>query len=99
MQIVPCSWRAGAERQAPEFFGVFSASCFGRGKAEERLAWLGIQKSHLVSWKTNLNNRRCAARACAVGLAIFGASGPSKAGVRLLQPLSDRSLRNGVTRK
>src|SRR5216110_3350786 len=99
MQIVPCLWRAVAERQAPDVFRVFSAGCFGRGKAEERFARLGIQKSHVVSWNTNLNNRLCAARACAVGLAIFGASGPSKAGVRLLQPLSDRSLRNGVTRK
>src|SRR6266480_1634559 len=99
MHIVPCSWRAEAERQASEFFGVFSAGCFGRGKAEERFVWLGIEKSYVVSWNTNLNNRLCAARACAVGLAIFGASGPSKAGVRLLQPLSGRSLRNGVTRK
>src|SRR5437773_11162008 len=99
MPIVLCSWRAGAKRQAPEIFWVFSAGCFGRGKAEERFAWLGLQKSMVVSWNTNLNNRLCAARVCAVGLAIFGASGPSKAGVRLLQPLSDRSLRNGVTRK
>src|SRR6266700_2569718 len=99
MQIVLCSWRAGAERQAPEIFGVFSAGCFGRGKADERFAWLDIQKSHVVSWNTNLNNPLCAVRACAVGLAIFGASGPSKAGVRLLQLLRSRSRENGMTRE
>src|SRR5205809_7523333 len=44
MPIVLCSWRAVAERQAPEIFGVFSAGCFGRGKADERFAWLDIQK-------------------------------------------------------
>src|SRR5215472_4230322 len=106
MPVVRSSSRVRELRRAASVFGILSANSSDRHLLRSELPPRSRSRGSRFllfitgfRWKKESSSRPCAARACVVGLGIFGVNGRSKVGTRYFQLLSSRILRDGTTTK